>query len=163
MQELAGRLTALDAEAIQTLKVISYFDALVANGAGLESLVRGAATVTGVAAGAQSSTRNIRIDAAGRRSPSDAEPDAWPSAATPGGGRVWIERTGEPYANDAMVLERLALSVAIVAGARGETFHASVEELIDVSVSAAERVSAARRLGLDLESPIRVWAMPPPT
>ena len=45
MQELAGRLTALDPEASASLKVIASFDALVAGGVGIEALVRAAATM----------------------------------------------------------------------------------------------------------------------
>jgi hypothetical protein len=43
MQELAGRLTALDPEVGAILKVVSYFNTLVGHEAGIETLPRGAA------------------------------------------------------------------------------------------------------------------------
>ncbi len=53
MQELAGRLTALDPEASASLRVIASFDALVAGGVGIEALVRAAAVLGGTIAGAR--------------------------------------------------------------------------------------------------------------
>lgn len=41
MQELVGRLTALDAEATETIKVIAYFDALVAGHASTQVILPG--------------------------------------------------------------------------------------------------------------------------
>ncbi|MEQ6898198.1 hypothetical protein [Microbacterium sp. KR10-403] len=166
MQELAGRLTALDPDASESLKVIAYFDALVANGVGVEALVRAAAVLAGVPAGALVHGRTIRIDPQGRRMPvADAADDqgfagadatAWPSA----GGeehRVWIERTGAPHANDAMVLDRLELAVVIVSGDRRAP-AGSVEVVLDEARSPAERATALARLRLDGAQRLRVIA-----
>ena len=68
MQELAGRLKALDPEASETLRVISYFDALTAGHASAEVLVRGAGMLAGCPAGLVSPTLDVRVDARGRRS-----------------------------------------------------------------------------------------------
>ena len=51
MQDLLGRLTALDPDASETLKVVTYFDALVARSVGVESMVRGAAVLSGATVG----------------------------------------------------------------------------------------------------------------
>ena len=40
MQDLLGRLTALDPDASETLKVVSYFDTLIARAVGVESMLR---------------------------------------------------------------------------------------------------------------------------
>ena len=51
MQELVARLSALDPEAGTVLKVITYFDKLIEGRVGLETLVRGAAVLSGFVAG----------------------------------------------------------------------------------------------------------------
>ncbi|MCE4026252.1 hypothetical protein LXM50_09720 [Microbacterium sp. Au-Mic1] len=158
MQELAGRLTALDPEASESLKVISYFDSLVANGAGLEALVRAAAVLSGVASGAELSGRVLRVDATGRRS--DAEPDTdsdWPSSQA-GGPRVWIERHLPMHANDPMILDRLSLAVAIVSARRSMAEPSSIEVVLDSGRSPDERAAAVTRLRLTF--PVRVIAIP---
>jgi hypothetical protein len=161
MQELAGRLTALDPQASETLKVISYFDALVAGGAGLESIVRAAAVLSGVVAGAHAGARRIRVGPDGRTrtdDPPDSE-DRWPSSAA-GGASVWIEREGPAHANDAMILERLSLAVAIVDARRSGMDAGALETALDAARSSEERSAAVRRLGLDAAGPLVVSAHP---
>ena len=91
MQELVGRLTALDPQATESLKVIAYFDALVDGHANPEVLLRGAAVLSGCAAGVASGTTCIRVDHSGvRRGPAVVPlPGSWRStrsrrAAAPG-------------------------------------------------------------------------------
>src|SRR6185437_4807978 len=148
MQELAGRLTALDPEASETLKVVSYFDALVAGGAGLESIVRAAAVLSGVVAGAHAGARRIRIDPHGGTCTDNPPSADWPSSEA-GGASVWIEREGAAHANDAMILERLSLAVAIVDARRSGMDAGALETALDAARSSEERAAAARRLGLD--------------
>ncbi|MFT4212882.1 MAG: hypothetical protein QM626_13545 [Microbacterium sp.] len=159
MQELAGRLTALDADASASLKVISYFDALVAGGAGIESLVRAAVVLTGVAAGAETSGRVTRVDANGRRG-DDGDRGDWPSSEV-GGRTVWIERVGEAHANDAMVLDRLSLAVMIADARRGVPEAGAVEIVLDAGRPASERATALARLPLEAAGPVRVIAQQP--
>ncbi|MGH3706382.1 MAG: hypothetical protein ACRDT9_17225, partial [Agromyces sp.] len=81
MQELVGRLTALDPEASDTLKVVSYFDTLVAGSVGIETLLRGAAVLTGTTAGRAAEDRAaIRITPDGERAEpvADAAAAGWP-------------------------------------------------------------------------------------
>jgi hypothetical protein len=80
MQELVGRLTALDLEASETLKVVAYFDVLVAGGVGLQALLRGAAVLSGTVAGAFDGRRTHRIGPDGNR-----QTDAVPAGVTPHG------------------------------------------------------------------------------
>lgn len=161
MQELVGRLTALDPEASETLKVVSYFDTLVAGGVGIESLLRGAAVLSGAIAGFASSGtgRVTRIAPDGEQVPStDAAASGHPSRETSDGSRVWLERIGEAHANDAMVLERLALAVAITSARRANTPDAAVEVVVTAGAAASDRAVAAAKLRLDCASDVRVVA-----
>jgi hypothetical protein len=48
-------------------------------------------------------------------------PGHWPAAAAGPGATVWLERDEAPHANDAMILERLALAAATVLGVHHST------------------------------------------
>jgi len=65
MQDLLGRLTALDPDASETLKVVSYFDALVARSVGVESMLRGAALLSGATVGHRDGRHTMRVQADG--------------------------------------------------------------------------------------------------
>ncbi|WP_129788633.1 hypothetical protein [Promicromonospora panici] len=165
MQELVGRLTALDPEASETLKVVAYFDVLVAGGVGLQALLRGAAVLSGAVAGAFDGRRTYRIGPDGGRladrttSDGTAAQQQWPTR-TINNGRVWLEREGTPHANDEMVIERLALAVDLV-GARGPGRHGSALEIaVDAARDVAERRIALSRLRLDPARETRIAALP---
>lgn len=167
MQELVGRLTALDPEASESLKVIAYFDALVEGHAGLEVLLRGAAVLTGCAAGFTSGPTAMRVDEAGRRAHAqDAGPGAgdarWPAHPLPGGGRVWLERVGAAHANDAMVLERLAigLSITLDRGSPVAQERRALEILLASDETPDARADAVHRLRLDAVPLVRIAASP---
>jgi hypothetical protein len=185
MQELVGRLTALDPEASETLKVVAYFDVLVAGGVGLQALLRGAAVLSGAVAGAFDGRRTYRVGPDGDRLPDGGGPaGAPPDAAAPGGpapggagqdrpeakqhwptrpisnGHVWLERVGSPHANDEMVIERLALAADLVA-ARGPGRPGSALEIaIDAARDVEERRVALSRIRLDPAREARVAAFP---
>ncbi|GAA1059064.1 helix-turn-helix domain-containing protein [Agromyces bracchium] len=163
MQELVGRLTALDPEAIETLKVISYFDTLLAGSVGVETLIRGAAVLSGAVAGHAVGDRLLRIAPDGERLPPSESADAasaWPSRPTGDGAFVWLERTGPAHANDAMVLERLALAVSVTTARRAPAGTGAVELAVSAAASADERGTAAARLRLDGRT-VRAVALPP--
>lgn len=161
MKELAGRLAALDPDAGAALRVISYFDRLTEGRAGLESLVRGAAVLSGCPARLVDEERGVRVrvEADGLRRDDGTPLDpAWPSAPlTPGGPpAVWLERTGPSDGVHAMVLERAAAAARVVldrtrgrapADARADD-PASLEVLLDASATEHARHQAAVRLGL---------------
>jgi hypothetical protein len=160
MQELLGRLTALDPEASETLKVVSYFDALVANGVGLPSLVRGAAALAGVPVGCSIRDRATRMSAVGERLPAGpASSTGWMSKDA-GGGVVWIEREGRPHVNDAMVLERLSIAIAITTARHADGVGA-VETALSGHSSDEERHVALARLRLDTVPVLRAIASTP--
>jgi hypothetical protein len=165
VQELVGRLTSLDPEASETLKVITYFDHLVEGRVGVETMVRGAALLSGTVAGLARGGRTLRVDPAGARLPAgvgelakDSAP-TWPQRDCGEGAFVWLERSGPPHANDAMVLERLAHSVTVsrpgAAGAAGQV----LEVLLDAGAPATDRDRAAARLGLEPRTLLTVVAV----
>jgi len=160
MQQLVGRLTALDPEASATLKVVAYFDTLVGHEVGIETLLRGASVLSGCPVGFDpGKSAGLRVSPAGHRLPAGA-PGDWPSAPAGPGALVWLERSGVPHANDAMVLERLALAVAISRSrARpGSGLHRAIERVLDADAPAEDRATAAAQLGLDPRRPVRAVA-----
>jgi DNA-binding NarL/FixJ family response regulator len=180
MQELVGRLTALDPEASESLKVISYFDALVAGGVGVEALLRGAAALSGAAAGYANGSRRLRIGPEGGRLLASPAPDSSRPVDSPGSGRhlerqeassrglvrpagrdgeVWIERRGTAHANDAMVLERLAIAVGITTARRAGDDASAVEIAVNPHASPDERATALARLRLDAEPALQAVAI----
>jgi hypothetical protein len=160
MQELVGRLTALDAEATETIKVIAYFDALVAGHASTQIILRGAAILSGCAAGFIAEGVGLRVDASGVRAPGSA--DNWPSHSFGDGARAWIEREGTAHANDDMILERLAIALGI-ATERNSPAAASrraLQVVIDADSTPQARLDAAQRLHLAAHTHYRVCATP---
>jgi len=162
MKELVGRLTALDPEASETLKVVSYFDTLVAGGVGLEALLRGAAVLSGAIVGTQTGDRTMRVDPAGELLIARTIDGEWLSRSTPRGS-VWLERDGPAHANDDMVVERLALAVALVEARRGPAPESALHVAIDAACSLDERVVALARLRLDPATEVRVVVTPATT
>jgi hypothetical protein len=94
------RLSALDSDAASAVRVISFFDVLVAQHAGLERLVASTAQLAECPAGLSVPETGVwlRADAAGV-SLAEAPPPA-ASRELDGGGRAWLERAGEPLPLD---------------------------------------------------------------
>lgn len=172
MEELVGRLTALDPDASASLKVIVYFDSLVDGHAGLEAFLRGAAILAGCPAGVAYGAHGVhmRVDETGTRTPS-------PPAAAPAGtlshplgyedgdARVWIERTGPAHANDAMILERMAsglrMTIERMESRLPSDNGVGVEVLLSADAAPGDRLRAAQRLHLDDTDAVRAVAVPP--
>lgn len=158
MHQLTGRLTALDPDAGAALNVIPYFDELLAQHSGLESIVRGAAVLTGVAARLMTPSRTtpLRVLPDGRRADESVEfsPD-WPAEELPECGvTMWLERPGEPGPVEAMVLERATQAARTVLDrTRGRYVEPRrhddelVELLLDGEASSLERAHAIRTMG----------------
>lgn len=148
MQDLLGRLTALDPDASETLKVVTYFDALVERSVGVESMLRGAAVLSGATVGQRDGRQIMRVRADGVRiDPIDARAgwmlrDSGPDAV------AWIEREGEAHTNDAMILERLALALGIIRARRSVGLESAVELAISSYAGVDERAGALSRLRL---------------
>ena len=146
MQELAGRLAALDPDAGDELRVIGYFDALIRGCAGTEALVKGAAVLSGAIAGATWPGGALRMSPDGQRLPPSAS-DGWP-ACDADDARVWIERHGAAHANDAMVLERCALGLALVRVRHRTRAFGPIAVLLDADREESERAATAERVGI---------------
>lgn len=160
MKGLLLRLSAVDAGAEAAVRVIAYFDELVAHRAGLAELVRAAAALAECVAGLRTGDGPaLRYRPDGRRA---AEPEASPSgSAELPGGRVWLERLDAPGPLDDVVLERFAIAAGLL-GAPPEPHLADpalVELVLGERAGAEDRVRALRLLGLDPAGEARVVAV----
>lgn len=163
MQELLGRIAALDPEASLGLRVIACFDELVVGNVNTRGLLAAAASLTGCTAGfAQASPpRLLRVSERGEVV-DGARPPLLATTPAADGLEVWIERDGAPHSNDAIVLERLALATAIRHGhaRHGQRPRRDLGVVLDADATLAERVESAARLGLDPRTRHRVVAAP---
>jgi hypothetical protein len=156
VDDLALRLAALDPEAGTAVRVIAHFDSLLESRAGLQSIVRAAAALAGHPARLVDPARRltVRVLADGAAASSDGEADpAWPSTpVTTDGAILWLEHPGPAGTVQAVILERAAGAARTVL-TRTRSRHvdddpASLELLLDASSPEADRLVAARRLGL---------------
>lgn len=160
MQELLGRLAALDPGARNSLRVIACFDELVIGNVPPRALLATAAALSGAVVGAAFGGRVERVDRRGdevtthpgihRRCQYERE-----------GLRVWIEGEDPAAADDALVLERLALALRV----RVEPPHRAVRRrdlplLLDGFSVEADRAAAAARLLLAPDGCYRIVAAP---
>ncbi|WP_435748589.1 hypothetical protein [Microbacterium sp. PMB16] len=160
MQDLLGRLTALDPDASETLKVVTYFDALVERSVGVESMLRGAAMLSGATVGHRDGRQIVRVRADGVRADPVDPGESWMLRESGPDAVAWMEREGEAHTNDAMILERLALALGIIRARRSAGTESAVELAISSFAGADERVAALARLRLPVGQ-LRVVASPP--
>jgi hypothetical protein len=168
MQSLAGVLSALDPSVQDSVKIISYFDALVSMRVGVDGVLRAATLLGGCPAGMISTATGLgrRVDTAGSATPASTDvADGWPTFGAPEGAlAVWIERRGAAHINDEMLLERLSLAMAItVERTTRYSQRPALEALIDTAAPRDEREAAAGSLGLSVTSVARVAALPAAT
>lgn len=162
MRQLVGRITALDPEASETLKVIAYFDTLIDGRVGTDALLKGAAILVDVVVGYESSRakRSVRFSPNGSRLTGEG-PEVVIRHSVDQEAVIWLKRDA-PLANDAMVLERLSIALTI-ASARTETEGATrraVETLLDGSAEEEQRWAALDRLRIDRHAACRAVAVP---
>jgi len=169
VQDLAGRLAAVDETAGAALDVIAYFDRLARSRAGLEQVVRGAAVLAGVAARLVDPPRRIhvRVEPDGVRTTHvDPLNPGWRShpVGPDGTGRIVLETEHRASLVDDMVLERAAMLAELVIGRvrRPDPVRAPdcavVEVVLDPLVPEGERLRAARELGLPVDARARAAA-----
>ncbi|NMO01770.1 hypothetical protein HH308_11150 [Gordonia sp. TBRC 11910] len=155
MKEFALELSRRDPLMSEYLRIVSYFDALMADGAGLDVLLRGAAILSGTVVGAERRSTTVRIDPDGHHVVGDDEGPR-SAAAEVGDGSVWLERRGDPPATDDMIIDRLAVAVGLL-DTRFSSPHA-LSTAIDSAQSSSVRSTALIRLGVDPSVRIRLIA-----
>tara|TARA_B100001750_G_scaffold96928_1_gene76617 strand:- start:3705 stop:4730 length:1026 start_codon:yes stop_codon:yes gene_type:complete len=158
VQELLARLKTLDPNASLALRVIACFDELVRGGVNTQALLGAAASLSGCVAGyARESGRPMRVSPAGET----LEPAPPPTGAHEVDGlQVWLEREGPEQVNDAMILERLALALAIRSGRATTDPLRRLGALLDPEGTGEQRRAAAAKLGLGPRSRYRVASLP---
>lgn len=165
MQELLGRLRELDLTAADAVSVITYFDSLIESKAGIQAFVRGAAALSHCVVGLEDESRHLLVRVSPQGVALDTGPrGSWESATigSSGTAHVWLERSGVAEPSDKMILERLSAGVRpVLERTRHTDTHdtASVEVLLDPTTSDADKLGAARRIGLDPSRSARVIAV----
>lgn len=158
MQELLGRLRALDPTASQSLRVIACFDELMTGGVGSRGLLSAAAALAGRPVSLRRDGRLTRIDTRGHELT-----DPGPGGATVTAGAdtaVWIDDDGTGvHANDALILERLALALRIRDDDAAPT-RRDLAVIFDAEAPLADRLDAASRRGLSPTRRYRAVAAP---
>ena len=153
MKGLLLRLSALDATAGNAVRVIGFFDELVARRVDVDTLVRSAAQLAECPVGYARAGEPVPSEAAVQR--------------LPDGGAVWIGRPPPGLALDEIVLERLAIAAAILldhpsAPPTGLGDAALVELVLSAAAGEAERSRALHLLGLRPQAPLTVLAYKSP-
>lgn len=142
------RLAGLDAGAASSVRVIDYFDALIRHRADVPTAVRAAAALGECTVGISlirdgNAPVNLRCGPGGGvLSAADGEPQVAERLVGDGlSGRVWIERDGQPHPLDALLVERLALTVTAIAARTGRPAPTSATRSADL-LFAADREAA---------------------
>lgn len=157
MQELLGRLRALDPSASQSLRVIACFDELMAGGVGPRGLLSAAAALAGRPVNLRRGGRTIRVDTRGE----ELAPRMPPDAPLVGAGdvHVWIDDDDGARADDALILERLVLALRLRDDGATPT-RRDLAILFDQNATVEERAAASGRRGLVATRRYRAVAAP---
>lgn len=161
MQELLARLKTLDPNASLALRIIACFDELVRGKVNTQGLLGAAASLSGCVAGyvGRDSARAVRVSPNGQIL-KEGEGSPSVGALEADGLTVWLERQGPSHVNDAMILERLMLALAIRSGRRAEDPLRRLGDLLDADVDVERRRATAAKLGLTSRMQYRVAILP---
>ena len=169
------KLLNVDAAGERALRVVAYFDQLVANNPDLDSVVRATALIADCSAGLNLRDRGLvlRYNCEGTLLSGPGSPLPAAPITTDAGevGTLWIEREGEPRDLDEFIVERAALTAAAVLVrerppseldfATGFSDPALAQLLVNERASEAERSRAARLIGLQPASTLQRIAIEP--
>ena len=164
MRGLLLRLSGLDADAESAVRVIGFFDRLITERAGLDTLVRSTAELAGCPVGlsAPGQGLSLRADAGGAVT---AGPVPARAAVRPleGAVEVWVAREGKAVPLDDMLLERFAIAAAVLLEHSSVPLPelgdpALIELVLSEGVGTAERSRALHLLGIGATTPLRVLA-----
>ncbi|MEU4253825.1 helix-turn-helix domain-containing protein [Amycolatopsis sp. NPDC026612] len=165
MKGLLLRLSGLDADAENAVRVIGFFDRLITGRAGLDALVRSTAELAGCPVGVHAPGQGLSLRAepgAGVGTPG-AAPAGAAVRTLEGGVVVWVARAGAPVPLDDMLLERFAIAAAILLEHSGVPRPelgdpALVELVLSEDIGTAERSRALHLLGFGPATRLRVLA-----
>ncbi|MET0136027.1 MAG: helix-turn-helix domain-containing protein [Kibdelosporangium sp.] len=156
MEGLLLRLSALDADAENAVRVIGFFDRLIARRASLDTIAANATELAECPAGVFSAARGLQV---GGPVPASAA-----SRRLEDGTVVWLARQGKSLPLDEIVLERLSIAAAVTLDhsrlplpSLGDP--ALVELALSDSAGEADRSRALHLLGLTPSTKIRVLAV----
>jgi hypothetical protein len=165
MEGLLLRLSALDADAENAVRVIRFFDDLVARPVDLDTLVRSTARLAGCKVGVSAPKRGLTLQAdwSGEVETGAVVPTPTAVRELDDGVRVWLARAGSPIPLDDILLERFAIAAAILLNHPRVPLPelgdpALVELALSDSAGHAERSRALHLLGMAPTTPIRVLA-----
>ncbi|RSD09561.1 helix-turn-helix domain-containing protein [Amycolatopsis eburnea] len=165
MKGLLLRLSGLDADAENAVRVIGFFDRLITARADLDTLTRSTADLAGCPVGVHAPGRGLSLRAApgtGVSAPGTAPPGS-AARELEGGVVVWVARAGAPLPLDDMLLERFAIATAILLEHSGVPRPelgdpALVELALSEEAGTAERSRALHLLGFGPSARLRVLA-----
>lgn len=165
MRELFGRLIELDPAASEDVMVIDYFDRLIAARIGIDALLREGALLGRAAVGYEAGGRRLRYLASGATAGATPRPPTAIVAPLAGDGQVWMDVVPSSAPSAAMVLERLALALALTRGAaEAEPHEPSAVELLLSPPAPGEtphaRLAAMGRLRLEPTGEFRAVSLP---
>lgn len=164
MQELLGRLRTLDPDAVLSLRVIACFDELVIGSVNSRALLSAAASLAGCVAGFRIDfpARSMRLSPTGEHVAGPMiEPSTMGSFWSDQGLSVWLERSSEPHANDAIILERLSLALRIRHDRSASTDpRRDLGIMVDSHIDEDLRLDAAARQGLSPTTRYRLVVAP---
>lgn len=166
MEGLLLRLSALDADAENAVRVIRFFDDLVARPVDLDTLVRSTAHLAACKVGVSAAKRGLTLqaDRSGRVETGAAVLAPTAVRELDDGVRVWLARAGSPLPLDDILLERFAIAAAILLNHSRVPLPelgdpALVELALSDSAGHAERSRALHLLGVAPTTPIRALAV----
>ncbi|AFR46858.1 CdaR family transcriptional regulator [Gordonia sp. KTR9] len=160
------RLAELDADSAGLVRVIDYFDALIRHGADTAAMLRASAALANCVVGIDIADGSIRsdprrCDARGRWSPPNRQaPSASQEVVVDDVvvGSVWIERPGPALPLDDMLVDRMALTAAIILQQR--RVLSEVEHTLNLLFPPDELavLTSCAALRIEPSTPVRVVA-----
>ncbi|WP_338890883.1 helix-turn-helix domain-containing protein [Rhodococcus sovatensis] len=165
MQGLMYRLAELDADSAGLVRVIDYFDALVRHRADTAAMMRASAALADCVVGMDVSGwrearhKARRCDPRGQWSP---EPQRAPSSTKDiivdddVVGTVWIERNGPPLPLDDMLVDRMALTAAVILAPRRAPTPTEQTENLLFPVDEIAVLTSLVALGIEPTTSLRV-------
>ncbi|MFI6339810.1 helix-turn-helix domain-containing protein [Streptomyces sp. NPDC050535] len=165
MRTLLLRLSELDADAENIVRVVTFFDGLIAGRAPLPAALCSTARLAECPVGVADTELGVCLRSDGDAVvTADAVPDSASTRELSPGSLVWLERTGSQLPLDEILLERFAIAVApLLDPARGPLTGLGDTALLELALSEsagqAERARALRLLGYEPATPLHTLAL----